>query len=161
MEYRRCLSSIEPCLLRYEFRCKHIAFKDRILTLEDVSPVTAFFSERPNRMVGQIRNDLFLKQWTEGKNSFKSDPPNAFLTVFNEGTRPTGVTVVLTNPRVAGKNFLYDARILKRSPPAAGIESTLFIDGGGAPCDPQIDTGDLAIPAGRNKRLPQPRVDNS
>jgi len=96
--------------------------------------------------VGQVRNDLFLKQWTEGKNSFKNDPPNAFLTVFNAGTRPTGVTVVLTNPRVAGNNFQYDARILKGTPPSAGIESTLFIDCAGAPCDPQFDTGDAGYP---------------
>jgi hypothetical protein len=125
---------------------KKVAFKDGTLTLEDVSPATAFFSDRPKRIVGQVRNDLFLKQWTEGKNSFKNDPPNAFLTVFNEGSRPTGVTVVLTNPRVAGNNFQYDARILKGTPPAAGIESTLFIDGGGAPCDPQFDTGDPGYP---------------
>jgi len=69
---------------------KAVAFKDGVLTLQDVSPVTAFFSERPNRIVGQIRNDLFLKQWTDGKNSFKGDPPNAFLTIFNEKTRPAG-----------------------------------------------------------------------
>ena len=123
---------------------KNVAF--RVLTLQDVSPVTAFFSERPNRMVGQIRNDLFLKQWTDGKNSFKNDPPNAFLTVFNERTRPMGATVVLTNPRLVGNNLLYDAQILKGAPPAAGIESTLFIDGGGAPCDPQFDTGDPGYP---------------
>jgi len=61
------------------------------------------------------------KQWTEGKNSFKNDPPNAFLTQ-------------------------YDARILKGTPPSAGIESTLFIDGAGAPCDPQFDTGDAGYP---------------
>jgi len=72
--------------------------------------------------------------------------PTRFLTVFNEGTRPTGVTVVLTNPRVTGKNFQYDERILKGTLPAAGIESTLFIDGGGAPCDPQFDTGDAGYP---------------
>ena len=125
---------------------KNVAFKDGVLTLEGVSPGTTFFSDRPNRIVGQIRNDLFLEQWTEGKNSFKNDPPNAFLTVFNQGTRPTGVTAVLTNPRVAGQNLLYDARILKGTPPAAGIESALFIDGGGAPCDPQFDTGDPGYP---------------
>jgi hypothetical protein len=125
---------------------KQVAFKDGILTLEDVSPVTAFFSDRPNRIVGQVRNDLFLNQWTEGKNSFKSDPPNAFLTVFNDKTRPTGVTVVLRNPRFAGNNLLYDAQILSGSPPTAGIESTLFIDGGGAPCDPQFDRGDPGYP---------------
>lgn len=125
---------------------KNVAFKDGILTLQDVSPVTAFFSDRPNRIVGQVRNDLFLKQWMDGKNSFKGDPPNAFLTVFNDKTRPTGATVVLRNPRLAGNNLLYDAQILNGSPPTTGIESTLFIDGGGAPCDPQFDTGDPGYP---------------
>jgi len=125
---------------------KKIAFKDGILTLEDAAPVTAFFSDRPNRIVGQVRNDLFLNQWTEGKNSFKSDPPNAFLTVFNDRSRPTGVTVVLRNPRSVGNNLLYDAQIMSGSPPTAGIESTLFIDGGGAPCDPQFDRGDPGYP---------------
>src|SRR5215470_15061505 len=130
---------------------KKVAFKDGILTLEDASPVTVFFSDRPNRIVGQVRNDLFLKQWTEGKNSFKSDPSNAFLTVFNEGTRASGTTVVLTNPRVTGKDLQYDARILNGTPPAAGIESTLFIDGGGAPCDPQFDRGDPGYPCWAQK----------
>jgi len=46
---------------------KKVAFKDGTLTLEDVSPATAFFSDRPKRIVGQVRNDLFLKQWTEGQ----------------------------------------------------------------------------------------------
>ena len=152
-----CLASVSflaaqtkppPNAAQYLFvqSAKNVAFKDGVLTLQDVSPVTAFFSERPNRIVGQIRNDLFLKQWTDGKNSFKSDPPNAFLTVFNEGTRPAGAIVVLSNPRLAGNNLQYDARILTGTPPAAGIESTLFIDGGGAPCDPQFDTGDPGYP---------------
>ena len=121
---------------------KDIAYKDGVLTLQDVSPVTAFFSERPDRIVGQVRNDLFLKQWNDGKNSFKSDPPNAFLAVFNEGARPAGATVALSNPRLAGNTLQYDARILTGTPPASGIESSLFIDGGGAPCDPQFDRGD-------------------
>jgi len=125
---------------------KNVAFKDGVLTLQDVSPVTAFFSERPDRIVGQIRNDLFLKQWADGKNSFKSDPPNAFLTVFNASTRPAGAIVVLSNPRLAGNNLQYDARILQGTAPATGIESTLFIDGGGAPCDPQFDTGAPGYP---------------
>src|SRR5215475_556686 len=89
---------------------KHVAFKDGVLTLRDVSPVTAFFSDRPNRVVGQIRNDLFLKQWSDGKNSFKSDSPNAFLTVFNDKTRPAGAVVVLSNPRSNGNSLQYDAR---------------------------------------------------
>ena len=32
--------------------------------------------------MGHVRNDLFLKKWAEGSNSFKSDPPNAVLSVL-------------------------------------------------------------------------------
>ena len=123
---------------------KNVTFKDGVLTLQEVAPVTVFFSERPKRLVGHVRNDLFLKHWTEGKNSFKSDPPNAVLSVFNETARPSGAVVVLSNPHLDGKNLLYDARILKGSLPATGPESTLFIDGNvsdGAPCEP-YNTGD-------------------
>ena len=38
---------------------KDIAYKDGVLTLQDVSPVTVFFSDRPQRIVGHVRNDLF------------------------------------------------------------------------------------------------------
>jgi hypothetical protein len=63
---------------------RDIAYKDGVLTLQDVSPVTVFFSDRPQRIVGHVRNDLFLKKWPEGSNSFKSDPPNAVLSVFDD-----------------------------------------------------------------------------
>jgi hypothetical protein len=121
---------------------KNVAFKDGALILQDVSPVTTFFSERPERIVGHVRNDLFLKQWSEGKNSFKKDPPNAALSVFREKARPTTALVVLSNPRLDGKNLIYEVRALKGTLPASGAETTLFIDGGGAPCDPMYDTGD-------------------
>jgi hypothetical protein len=130
--------------LLYVQTAKNVAFKDGVLTLQEAAPVTVFFSERPKRLVGHLRNDLFLKQWSEGKNSFKSDSPNAVLSVFNETARPSGAVVVLSNPRLDGKNLLYDARILNGSLPATGPESTLFIDGNvsdGAPCEP-YNTGD-------------------
>ena len=112
--------------------------------MQDSPP--AFFSERPERIVGHVRNDLFLKQWTEGKNSFKNDPPNAALSIFSDKSRPAGAVVVLSNPRLDGKNLLYDARTLQGTLPAAGTETTLFIDGNGAPCDPVNDTGDPGYP---------------
>ena len=125
---------------------KNVAYKDGVLTLQEVSPVTVFFSDRPNRIVGHVRNDLFLKKWTEGSNSFKSDPPNAVLSVFSEKTPPTGAVVVLSNPRLDGENLAYDVRTLKGALPATGLDGTLFIDGSSGYCDPGYDTGDPGYP---------------
>jgi hypothetical protein len=125
---------------------KNVAYGDGVLTLRDVSPVTVFFSDRPKRIVGHVRNDLFFKKWTEGNNSFKSDPPNAVLSVFDEKTRPTGAVVVLNNPRVDGNNLSYDVRTLKGTLPTTGLEGTLFIDGSGGYCDPGYDRGDPGYP---------------
>ena len=110
---------------------KDIAYKDGVLTLQDVSPMTVFFSDRPQRIVGHVRNDLFLKKWAEGSNSFKSDPPNAVLSVSKDKTPPTGTVVVLNNPRLNGNNLTYDVRMLEGDLPPTGIMSTLFIDGSG------------------------------
>jgi hypothetical protein len=110
-----------------------VAFKDGVLTLKDASPMTVFFSDRPERLTGQVRNDLFAGLWSEGKNSFKSDPPNAALSVFNPQGQPAQAVVVLSNPRLDGRNIHYNARVLTGAIPPAGAESTLFIDGYGAP----------------------------
>jgi hypothetical protein len=110
---------------------KDIAYKDGVLTLQDVSPMTVFFSDRPQRIVGHVRNDLFLKKWAEDSNSFKSDPPNAVLSVSKDKTPPTSTVVVLNNPRLNGNNLTYDVRTLEGELPTTGIMSTLFIDGSG------------------------------
>jgi hypothetical protein len=112
-----------------------VAYKDGVLTLKDAAPMTVFFSDRPQRLTGQLRNDLFAKLWSEGKNSFKNDPPNAALSVFAPQGQPARAIVVLSNPRLDGRNVLYDARVLEGSIPAQGAESTLFIDGYGTPCN--------------------------
>lgn len=127
---------------------KDIAYKDGVLTLRDVSPMTVFVSDRPQRIVGHVRNDLFLKKWTEGSHNFESDPPNAVLSVFNDKAPPTSTVVVLNNPRLNGNNLTYDVRTLKGDLPTTAIEGTLFIDGSGgawinngASCDPNTDEG--------------------
>jgi len=130
---------------------KNVAYKDGVLTLQDVSPVTVFFSDRPKRIVGNVRNDLFLQKWTDGSNSFKSDPPNAVLSVFNDKAPPTSAVVVLNNPRLEGRNLAYDVRTLKGDLPASGIEGTLFIDGNGGYCDPGYDRGDPGYPCWAQK----------
>src|SRR5262245_18585570 len=82
-----------------------VAFKDGVLTLRDAAPMTVFFSDRPERLTGQVRNDLFAKLWSEGKNSFKSDPRTAALSIFNPYGRQEQAIMVLRNPRLEGKTI--------------------------------------------------------
>jgi len=106
--------------------------------------MTTFFSDRPERLTGQVRNDAFANLWNEGKNGFKDNPPNAALTVFNPEGKPNQVIVVLTNPRLDGKNILFNARTLKGEIPAQGGESALFIDGYQTPCNSDLNSPSFA-----------------
>jgi hypothetical protein len=130
---------------------KNVAYRDGVLTLQGVSPVTVFFSDRPERIVGHVRNDVFFREWAEGHNSFKNDPPNAVLSIVDGKTRPTGAVVVLNNPRVDGNNLFYDVRALSGTLPTTGGEGTLFIDGSSGYCDPGYDRGDPGYPCWAQK----------
>jgi len=114
-----------------------MTFKDGVLTLKNVPQNTYFFSDRPDRITGQVRNDLFVKYWNgEDANSLKNDPPNAALAVGSAQGRPTGAIVVLSNPRVQGDDMLYDARTLTGDIPVEAGQTVLFIDDAVAPCWP-------------------------
>jgi hypothetical protein len=52
------------------------------LTLHDVSPMTLFFSDRPDRIAGNMRTSAFVPFWSTGTNSFLSDPPNADISIL-------------------------------------------------------------------------------
>ena len=104
--------------------------KDKnILTLKGVSPTTLFFSDRPDRIAGHFNKNDYLKTWTEGKDSFDADPPNAVLSVF-EGDKDylLDVVVKLQNPRYEGDDLIYDITLIDGQLPVLGGPSTLFID---------------------------------
>ena len=133
-----------------------IVFKDGVLTLKDISPTTVFFTDRPQRAAGHVRNDMFLKAWNDGKNSFKVDPPNAALSFFDGmGGRPALAVMVLSTPRADGKNLLYTARLLQGNIPAQTAEATLFIDGMDAPCTPTADLALTDAPCWVQEAFPQ------
>jgi hypothetical protein len=56
------------------------------LTLANVSPVTVFFTDRPERIAGNMKTTAFIPFWSEGKDSFKSDPPNADISIIDGKT---------------------------------------------------------------------------
>jgi hypothetical protein len=101
----------------------------RTLTLKGVSPTTLFFSDRPVRMAGHYNKEDYLKMWTDGKDSFDADPPNATLSVFEEGQGDLlDVVVKLQNPRYQGDDLIYDITLIEGQLPKVGGPSSLFID---------------------------------
>lgn len=133
------VAQIKAPAVEFVQAARGMTFKDGVLTLTDVSPATIFFSDRPQRLTGHVRNDHFVKNWSQGPDNFKSNPPNATLSVFDGTARPTQVVLVLKNPQAAERSIAYDVTVLQGSlPPQAG-ESTLFIDGGNIPCNSDLN----------------------
>ena len=54
-------------------------------TLRGVTPLTQYFSDRPQRVVGHMTTADFVDLWGAGENSFESDPPNAVLSFLEPG----------------------------------------------------------------------------
>jgi hypothetical protein len=72
------------------------------LELNEVSDKTILFSDRPDRIVTSISTSNFVGNWTEGKDSFAEDAPNAVL-VVDESEEQDTVVIELFNP-------VYDAK---------------------------------------------------
>jgi len=105
------------------------------LTLTGVSPVTLFFSDRPERIAGNMSTAKFVPFWSEGKDSFLSDPPNADLSIMEDGALRQTV-VVLQDPQLDGDRLTYRVSVLSGEMPATGAEVSVFIDVIGMPLTP-------------------------
>jgi hypothetical protein len=105
------------------------------LTLRGVSPVTLFFSDRPERIAGNMSTEAFVPFWGEGADSFLSDPPNADLSILEDGTLRQTV-VVLESPVLEGEDLHYTVRIVDGEMPASGDAVSVFIDVIGMPLTP-------------------------
>ncbi len=105
------------------------------LTLRGVSPVTLFFSDRPERIAGNMTTEAFLPFWSEGKDSFLSEPPNADLSILEDGTLRQTV-VVLRDPELDGSDLHYTVEIISGDMPVLGENVSVFIDVIGMPLTP-------------------------
>lgn len=105
------------------------------LTLEGVSPVTVFFSDRPERIAGNMKTADFVPFWSKGKDSFLSDPPNADISIL-EGDKLQQIVAVLEAPEMKGDSLIYKAKVLQGDMPANGTEVSVFIDVIGMPLTP-------------------------
>ncbi len=105
------------------------------LTLRGVSPVTLFFSDRPERIAGNMNTAAFVPFWSEGKDSFLSDPPNADISIIEDGALRQTV-VVLDDPVLEGEDLHYTVNIIDGDMPVLGEDVSVFIDIIGMPLTP-------------------------
>jgi len=99
------------------------------LRLVKINPQTLYFSDRPQRIAGNLKMADYLKTWKEGRDNFGADPPNATLSVYEPGrAEPTLVVVTLMKPIVEGADLLYTYKIVEGTMPANGGATSLFID---------------------------------
>src|SRR6476619_5620250 len=104
---------------------KNVTFKEGKLVLQGVNPVTVCFTDRPARLAGHMQTSKFVPLWSQGKDSFLKDNPNATLSVFT-GDNVSALVVELSNPKLSGEDLTYDARVLEGTPPANGGACALF-----------------------------------
>src|SRR6478609_2219036 len=114
---------------------KNMSLSEGKLVLRGVNPVTVCFTDRPARMAGHMQTSRFVPLWSQGKDSFLKDNPNATLSVFS-GDNVSDLVVELSNPRLSGEDLTYDTRILEGTLPAGGGSCALFIDIIGMPATP-------------------------
>jgi hypothetical protein len=119
---------------------KNVSFDQGKLVLREVNPVTVCFTDRPARMAGHMQTSRFVPLWSQGKDSFLKDNPNATLSVFS-GDDVSDLVVELSNQQLAGDNLTYDARLLEGTLPANGGACALFIDIIGMPATPMSYAG--------------------
>jgi len=112
-----------------------IVYADGKLTLEGISPVTVMFSDRPERIAGHMATARFVPFWSEGKDSFLKDPPNATLS-FLEDKDMADAVVELHDPVLAGEDLSYKVQVLEGEIPARAGLASLFIDVIGMPLTP-------------------------
>jgi len=100
------------------------------LRMKNIARSTLFFTDRPVRMAGHYHTrDEFLPLWSEGPDSFAKSPPNATLSILEVGKADLQNAVInLKNPRMQGKDLIYDITIIEGTVPPSAGDAVLFID---------------------------------
>jgi len=96
------------------------------LTLNGV-PNVIYFSERPARKAGHLSLEKFVELWNKGSDSFKTDPPNATLSVLKkEGT--INVVVELMSVEQKSGSVIFKVAVLEGSITGNFKVASMFLD---------------------------------
>jgi hypothetical protein len=127
----------EACDMLFVQDAKAMVFDGSRLTLKDANPNIIFFCDRPIRTAGHLTLDAFMKLVTEGENNFKSNPPNAAISIFGALNQVTEVVVGLPErPVLSGKDLIFTVKVIEGNLPAEGGPVVMFIDPIGRPLSP-------------------------
>ena len=99
----------------------------KTLTIKGVAPQTLMFTDRPERMTGDVATTNFISNWDKGKDDFKQNPPNATISTVVNGKTDL-VVVELMNPKLNGDTLTYDIVQLDGTLPASGAQISVFMD---------------------------------
>jgi hypothetical protein len=105
------------------------------LNLDSVSSTTLFFTDRPERIAGNMKTTAFVPFWSTGKDSFLSDPPNADISIL-EDDKLRQVVAVLQAPALKGDTLTYTLKVLQGDMPPKAADVSVFIDVIGMPMTP-------------------------
>lgn len=109
---------------------KTAIYDGKVLKINDAAKHTIYFSDRPYRLAGHIKNSDLLKIWSDSKqkNSFKKDNPNAAISYYDENGKPGVAIIELSNLKTGKNSISYDVKIIKGSLLKHMREVSLFID---------------------------------
>jgi hypothetical protein len=99
--------------------------------LVKVNQQTLYFADRPVRIAGHMNMAAYFKEWTSkaGKDNFGANPPNAVLSVYEQGQADNTLAAVkITNPKIEGSDLVYSYKVIEGKLPAGGGATALFID---------------------------------
>jgi hypothetical protein len=124
----------------YVQNARSVTLEKGTLVLRGVNSNTICFTDRPARLAGHLPTRSFIPLWSEGKDSFLKDPPNANLSIFSGG-KVSDVVVEISNPVLTGNSLTYQAKVLEGPAAISGGECSLFIDIIGCPRTPYSYAG--------------------
>lgn len=100
------------------------------LTLTGVQKSSIIFADRPERSAGHVLTSEVIKEWGQGDDSFKKDPPNATISVLGgkDGSDFKDAVVELKSPKLEGDNLVFEVSVLEGDLGNADGPASLFID---------------------------------
>ena len=116
-----------PIQLMFVQQAASMKFDGKTMTLDGVAPATTFFSDRPQRIVGHINQDHFVKLWGAEKDGFKADPPNAAVSFITDNGMPIVIEIEDVQA-VSPTSLAYTVTVLEGTLPETAGPTAVFID---------------------------------